>query len=80
MRQSTSRSFSIIRSFTSRALLTADLAFHRPMMRFVAFLGHDAELLVDEDGGREELLSTGGESTVNGRQGLLALPGETPVA
>ena len=75
VRHSTSRSLSTIMSFTSRALLTADLAFHTPTMTCVAFLGRGAELQVGESGGDEGLLTTGGEPTVNGRQGLQ--PAET---
>ncbi len=50
--------------------MTADLAFHTPTMTCVAFLGRGAELQVGESGGDEGLLTTGGEPTVNGRQGL----------
>ena len=75
VRHSTSRSLSTIISFISRALLTADLAFHTPTMTCVAFLGRGAELQVGESGGDEGLLTTGGEPTVNGRQGLQ--PAET---
>ena len=45
------------------------------MMMCVAFLGRGAELQVGESGGDEGLLTTGGEPTVNGRQGLQ--PAET---
>ena len=44
-------------------------------MTCVSFLGRDAELQVGESGGDEGLLRTGGEPTVNGRQGLQ--PAET---